>query len=101
MQSTEGDKMITLRRSNERGKTNLNWLDSRHIFSFGDYYDPQHMSFGELRVVNEERGVFFDDPWDPHWKPLGGNPLGRLLVAGSTANFVRTIFPTRHGGRFG
>ena len=37
--------MITLRRTNERGKTKLNWLDSRHMFSFGDYYDPQHMVF--------------------------------------------------------
>jgi hypothetical protein len=81
-------------------KTKLNWLDSRHTFSLGDYYDPQQMSFGELRVVKEDRWVFFDDPWDPHWKPLGGNPLGQLLVVGSTENFVRTIFPTRHGGRF-
>ena len=39
--------MITLRRSNERGKTKLNWLDSRHTFSFGDYYD--------LRVIDEDR----------------------------------------------
>ena len=91
--------MITLRRSIERGKSKLNRLDSRHTFSFGDYYDPQHMVFRELRVVNEDRGVSFDDPWD-HWKPLGGNPLGQLFVVGSTANFVRTIFPTRHGGRF-
>jgi hypothetical protein len=49
--------MITLRRSNERGKTKLNSLDRRHTFSFGDYYDPQHMVFRELRVVNEDRGV--------------------------------------------
>ena len=89
--------MITLRRSNEQGKTKLNSLDRRHTFSFGDYYDPQHMVFRELRVVNEDRGVSFDDPWDP----LGGNPLGQLWVVGSTANFVRTIFSTRHGGRFG
>ena len=47
--------MIMLRRSSERGRTKLNRLDSRHTFSFGDYYDPQHMSFGELRVVNEDR----------------------------------------------
>jgi quercetin 2,3-dioxygenase len=47
--------MITLRRSSGRGKTKLNRLDSRHTFSFGDYYDPQHMVFRELRVVNEDR----------------------------------------------
>ena len=80
--------MITLRRSNEQGKTKLNSLDRRHTFSFGDYYDPQHMVFRELRVVNEDRGVSFDDPWDPHWKPLGRNPLGQLLVVGPTTNSV-------------
>ena len=48
--------MITLRRSSERGRTKLNRLDSRHTFSFGDYYDPQHMVFRELRVVNEDPG---------------------------------------------
>ena len=47
--------MITLRRSSERGRTKLNPLDSRHTFSFGDYCDPQHMVFRELRVVNEDR----------------------------------------------
>ena len=49
--------MIQLRRSNDRGQTKLNWLDSRHTFSFGDYHDPQHMSFGDLRVINEDRVV--------------------------------------------
>jgi redox-sensitive bicupin YhaK (pirin superfamily) len=46
--------MITLRKSEERGQTRIGWLDSRHSFSFGDYYDPKHESFGPLRVINED-----------------------------------------------
>jgi redox-sensitive bicupin YhaK (pirin superfamily) len=46
--------MITLRKSEERGQTKIDWLDSRHSFSFGDYYDPKHVSFGPLRVINED-----------------------------------------------
>ena len=47
--------MIELHQSNARGRTKLSWLDSRHTFSFGDYYDPQHIGFSDLRVINEDR----------------------------------------------
>ena len=49
--------MIQLRRGNDRGHTQLDWLDSRHTFSFGDYHDPQNMGFRHLRVINEDRVV--------------------------------------------
>ncbi len=46
--------MITVRKSEDRGKTHIDWLDSRHSFSFGEYYDPARESFGPLRVINED-----------------------------------------------
>jgi uncharacterized cupin superfamily protein len=47
--------MISIRHAEARGIANFGWLDSRHSFSFGEYYDPQHMGFGPLRVINEDR----------------------------------------------
>jgi redox-sensitive bicupin YhaK (pirin superfamily) len=47
--------MIQKRRDEDRGQANIDWLDGRHSFSFGHYYDPEFMGFKVLRVINEDK----------------------------------------------
>lgn len=46
--------MLALREKHQRGHTRIDWLDSYHTFSFGDYHDPQNMGFSDLRVINDD-----------------------------------------------
>jgi quercetin 2,3-dioxygenase len=59
--------MLTTRLGSARGVTNIGWLDSRHSFAFGDYYDPAHTGYRSLRVINDDRiGPGGGFPMHPH-----------------------------------
>jgi redox-sensitive bicupin YhaK (pirin superfamily) len=53
--SKEKSTMLTIRAAQDRGNANFGWLDSRHTFSFGEYYNPNYMGFADLRVINEDK----------------------------------------------
>jgi redox-sensitive bicupin YhaK (pirin superfamily) len=57
--------MISIRRSNQRGSANFGWLNSKHTFSFGNYYDESQMGFSALRVINDDH-VAADSGFDTH-----------------------------------
>lgn len=81
--------MDYLRRSEERGKANFGWLDSKHSFSFGHYYDPMHMGISALRVINDDTvapGAGFDTHGHKNMEIISYILEGEIAHKDSTGN---------------
>ena len=75
--------MIEIRRSNERGRTKIDWLDSYHSFSFGEYYDPTNLHFGPLRVMNDDL-ILPDSGFPTH--PHNNMEIVTIILEGTVAH---------------
>lgn len=87
--------MIKLRRAQDRGQADHGWLKSQHSFSFGEYYAPGHMSWGNLRVINEDRiaaGAGFGEHGHKDMEIISYVLSGELAHKDSIGN-VKTIPP--------
>jgi len=88
--------MITVKHKNDRGSTEIDWLKSRHSFSFGHYHDPANMGFGPLRVINEdwvEPGTGFDTHGHKNMEIITYVLEGQLAHKDSTGKEGKQIVP--------